>query len=593
MANIFNFPLKKGAVEDTAFAPDTSELVQFDAPEPDTSASAQTPSSQSQHSSKDWSNQDLASIYRVKRLLNAAGVPNHVERSLSDEGDPWCVFCTEAGEVFIHLCRINGLYVLDSPNLSEPIRGVDFNDLIARFSEDAMRDTEKAAKARCRLIKLERGGKVFLHPAALLAALIWSIYLNSGDIVLFMPDEEGEDGFGSDAAIALVQSSANELDTDDAAAEAHFIQSVATPHELVSAELPETSGDAFATRPMHFYKDLAAKGGIALIPSAMAVGLSSIAIAYGFMSESYFGDEPAGQAEIDLGIAVDLDLQLAAPAPEDHNPTAPQAFDLAAVLDAVFDHVIPGHPEQDELPVLTESAAKIDVASLLGVTLIAPKAESSVSDFGDVLPYSDLPKKPGRVELILPEASVTPESSPNGIITSKPSVESPDTQIARLLPLAPEYFSISVLKDTFLDRLTEFSLGNTQFKASFDIASLADTTSQIFDPTLSLEEPMDLLNPDPHDQLLSSTQDVLTSFFQRPENPNLIDGNAISFIFYLMNKDEDVQIIAHDDEIVLIDFAAFEATRGDLLTMSWDLEHGGTVQTIGLKADFMAFDLIA
>ena len=587
MANIFNFPSKKRQPPGKAFEPDASELVQFDAPGRDTTSPAEASVLPVQHSGKDWSNQDLASIYRVKRLLDAAGVPNYVERSLSDEGDPWCIFCTETGDVFIHLCRIDGYYVLDSPNLQEAIRGVDFNGLIARFSEGALRSTEKDIKARKRLINLERGSKLYLHPSVLLAALIWSIYLESEDIVLFMPDEEDE--FKNEVAIALVDAAA---DTEGAAADVHFIQAVATQHQLLSTKMPETGDDVSSARSTQFHKDIAVKG-MALVPSAVAVGLSSIAISYGFLSERYFDDEPRIKSDADLSMPEELDAQVAASIPEAHPPRAQQSFDFIAILDKVFDHTMPEYLITDR-PSLLENSAKIDTSYILDIVLASPKTGTSVSGFGDKQASSDTTIEKSIGELILPQLSLNDGKISEKTDISKSPAETSEPLIAMLFPVQPGPLSIAALRDTFSERLTEFTLGDIQIKATFDIVSFVEDTSPIFSASFSLEtDDINITEPDLTDQLLGDAEDALVGFFQRPDSPNLIDGNAISFIFHLMGKERDVQIIAHDDEIVLIDFAAFSAQKSDLLSMSWDLEHGGTVQTIGLKVDFMAFDLIA
>lgn len=42
---------------------------------------------------RDWTNQELANLFRVKHLLDAAGVICEIDRGLTDEGEPWFVFC--------------------------------------------------------------------------------------------------------------------------------------------------------------------------------------------------------------------------------------------------------------------------------------------------------------------------------------------------------------------------------------------------------------------------------------------------------------------------------------------------------------------
>lgn len=109
MSNIFDFPQGQSDKKSTEFLCETVELVQFD----DLSRNAPSQEAEPAVERLDWSNQELASIYHVRSLLTAAGMSTVVDRGVTDEGDPWCVFCRADGEVFIHLCRIDGSYLLD------------------------------------------------------------------------------------------------------------------------------------------------------------------------------------------------------------------------------------------------------------------------------------------------------------------------------------------------------------------------------------------------------------------------------------------------------------------------------------------------
>lgn len=599
MTNIFNFPPKKGETAEGDFLHDANELLQFDAAgrdvnlfKPDAAGAEST--QQTPPLSKDWSNQELASIYRVKRLLDAAGVPNHIERSLSDEGDPWCVFCGAASEVFIHLCRIDGLYVLDSPNLAQPIYGRDFNDLIEKFSDGALRDSDKASKVRSRLIKLERGGKVFLHPAALLAALIWSIYLNSEDLVLFVPD--GEDALSEDDAVDLVAGAVTPSDADDAALEAEFIDATALPDEVVSSQtLAQVNGlSGFEKAGTPFYKDLFGKAGLALAPSGMAIGLSTIAIAYGFISESYFEDDAEDLVALGLTkdgtIAAKLDDAESA---ENQTP-ATRSYDLVAALDAVFDQA--GDTAQDEETVLLEGSAQIDISGLLDMTLTPPTVGSSGPDF--VQPGTD-GANAGPNNLVNPEQPLALEADPAVIITTSDAPDGADDVILADVvgPIAQDFFSIADLRDSLSSRLTEFFVGETRFEASFDIAELSVESSHIVGVNLADDDDTFVVTSSVSAAATVPIEEqvdyVPIEVFYAESDADVIDRKAYSFVNYLMSKNSDVQVIARDNEIVLIDFAAFGTSNDQAYSMSWNLEHGGTVQTIGLRSEFMEFDLIA
>jgi hypothetical protein len=123
--------------------------------------------------SGDWSSQEIAEFYRVEAALVQAGVSVFGERGLSDEGDPWFVFCRATdGEVIVHFARINGNYLVVADSLARPIRGPDFRKVLADFV--AINPT---------LIPVSgfRTAKLTLHPASLLAAIVaTALYHMSG-----------------------------------------------------------------------------------------------------------------------------------------------------------------------------------------------------------------------------------------------------------------------------------------------------------------------------------------------------------------------------------------------------------------------------
>ncbi|QDG74947.1 hypothetical protein [Labrenzia sp. PHM005] len=132
----------------------------------------------------DWTNQELADLYRVESLLIQAGIKMSTGRGVTDENDPWFVFCREDGDVFVHLARADGRYLLDSPGLSGLLEGPDFTTLIDRFVEQlaALRQPEDTGNVVSFRPKMLKDNTVYLHPSVLLAALIWTLYLASDDI---------------------------------------------------------------------------------------------------------------------------------------------------------------------------------------------------------------------------------------------------------------------------------------------------------------------------------------------------------------------------------------------------------------------------
>jgi len=121
----------------------------------------------------DWSQRELAEFYRVEGALVNSGVAIATDRGLTDEGDPWFVFCREDnGEVIVHFARIDGEYVIVS-NLTEgAVRGKNFSALVGELLESHPHVLPKANSRR---------QTVYLHPATLLAALIVTGYIKSAE----------------------------------------------------------------------------------------------------------------------------------------------------------------------------------------------------------------------------------------------------------------------------------------------------------------------------------------------------------------------------------------------------------------------------
>ena len=111
-----------------------------------------------------WSQQELAEFYRVEAALLRAGFSIASEHGLSDEGEPWFVFCRPDGDALIHFAKIDGSYLIASEALDRPVRGADFRTLI-----------DQIARLHPHLLPIPAAGTgttLVVHPAALLAALV-------------------------------------------------------------------------------------------------------------------------------------------------------------------------------------------------------------------------------------------------------------------------------------------------------------------------------------------------------------------------------------------------------------------------------------
>jgi len=67
-------------------------------------------------------------------MLAAGGRAIESEHGLTDEGDPWYVFCdAESGEVIVHFARIGENYVCCVPFHEGALRGVMLPELVDQF----------------------------------------------------------------------------------------------------------------------------------------------------------------------------------------------------------------------------------------------------------------------------------------------------------------------------------------------------------------------------------------------------------------------------------------------------------------------------
>jgi hypothetical protein len=123
-------------------------------------------------SRRDWSQQELAEFYRVERALVQAGLTVVTDRGLSDEGDPWFVFCrAEDGEVVVHFACIDGRYVIGGPAYDRIVSGPDIRSIT----------TELVSQHPLMQRRVLREDNIILHPSALLIAIVATALLKSAE----------------------------------------------------------------------------------------------------------------------------------------------------------------------------------------------------------------------------------------------------------------------------------------------------------------------------------------------------------------------------------------------------------------------------
>jgi hypothetical protein len=150
----------------------------------------------------DWSPRELAEFYRVESALIQAGLRIDTERGLSDEGDPWFAFCRQdTGEVIVHMARIDGDYILAGPTYEGISCGRDIEslvcDLISRHPLVQMGGSNH-----------RQGSNIFLHPAALLVAVVATAFFKGTDARALTADNSDDNKHGDGRAGAMASKSA-------------------------------------------------------------------------------------------------------------------------------------------------------------------------------------------------------------------------------------------------------------------------------------------------------------------------------------------------------------------------------------------------
>jgi hypothetical protein len=89
---------------------------------------------------RDWSRQELALLHDAANLLRETV---ETYRGVTDEGDPWFVFCdADSGDVLAHFARISG-HIVCAPVLKEGLTGRVLADFWLRVSLELQKSQKK------------------------------------------------------------------------------------------------------------------------------------------------------------------------------------------------------------------------------------------------------------------------------------------------------------------------------------------------------------------------------------------------------------------------------------------------------------------
>ena len=81
-----------------------------------------------------WSAEELDLLLGAAKFLRSAGTDLVTDHGVTDEGEPWFVFCDpENGDVLVHFARISGKYLACVPFLDHALTGNVLHGLLDRF----------------------------------------------------------------------------------------------------------------------------------------------------------------------------------------------------------------------------------------------------------------------------------------------------------------------------------------------------------------------------------------------------------------------------------------------------------------------------
>ena len=559
MAKILDFRSKGGSCSPSDFLTDGNETLSFDTRQGGMfRLGGLSRTSPFPDPKKDWSNQELADLYRVHRLLSGANVPVETDRGITDEGDPWFVFCHASGEVFIHLCRIDGIYLLDSPNVLRPLRGADFRALIADFSNQSLPAQSAADETAQRVIRLERGGKIRLHPSAMLAALIWTLFLASEDLVLMAPaaqaagtDDASDDGLLNFDGLFTVS-------TTDPLIEAAAFEADQAQHVLQTRDAGPDLMPLHADMPMHMREMGTSQQGLTAHQNGFTIGLSSIAIAMGFMSEVLLLDDQRKVLDSlnKLGFleyGQDADAGTAAGIVDDADGT-----DLMVMLQKFLgiDLAFETDVAEADTPEAKQSPLQQELKHLDGDALktsdMLPASKSAA--------LAELKNKNVDIDVPAAASGKAIKSSDDAVLAK--AAEAPVSEGANDSKILNIFEVVRVFQESDLE---EIRLGQSTVKISFELSGSNDFA---------------FLDQGGAGQDIS-TGITLSQFEEISQR--LMD--------FFKTKGNDMSFIEQENRFIAVDRDALR--DGDVDYVEWQTDDGKIISLIGHQSDFMHFDMIA
>lgn len=477
-----------------------------------------------------WSNQELADLYRTHRLLGLAGISTEVDRGLTDEGDPWFVFMDSQNEVFIHFSRIDGIYMVASQVQKSPVWGRSLADLVTEFSKSVLPATE-AGSNQSNVVSIARRSSnvVMIHPGAALAALVWSIYLMTDELI---------------AAPSTVTSSMEDLpqvDISDKLADIDVLPALAKKAMItffdpsLSKQTIDNGSGREAGLSGHFAN---LHSGMSM--KAISVGLSFAAIAAGLPLIDTMAEDATTQANDKPMSATQLYALMT-----DAKEASAIVSSLADILEDVTAEI-----HQDKSLVASSSGAITESrAEASGIThVVTPISQVEEPRLSSSGPNSNVGLThhvKAEILDIVPSQTLTSSVAVTALVSKDLLIRFDD--------------ALDVLKLTSLDTLTEQEWTN--------LMEVKGLSPEIILP----------------DSIVDNS-----SYTRFDKNAEMY----IDYLIKSYGED-NIKIVEMLNEIIIIhtDSLDYGSEYNTIYAKSWSLEDGGFISIVGLKTDMEIFDM--
>ena len=477
----------------------------------------------------DWSQQELAELYRVEDTLLQAGISVETERGLTEEGDPWIVFCRrETAEVIIHFARCDGLYIAVGAFFEGVLRGNSFSAIVRQFLDN-----------QPLLLPRRRGNndtKLFLHPTVMLMAFVTTAFLISqeADPAFTGGSANKEDPFKGDSLLMRVAQAVRTSLNDAKSTVTDFTGTASNlaPAALLSALLLVEDNQASKPTDAENQDEYPAlEVANAPLPDQQASSDTERQVSLSAQNENHSFSEKIEPATAPNHFGEEM---------EQAASNSPKSIVIAEFTGLDESATIPLLPSFEEASVYTAqnttySAVESEISDLDIANLAVVSADSAFT-------------LDGNYEIIVANVVNYTENAQNSY----------DFTAFR------ELDEISADLNFYLSRPVEVIYRATDRDASQD--NIIDIA---FDTVVEAKSAVD------------ASQGETDSDGQM----RAYDSAADNFVRQFIASATDLQVLLYGSDLVLVDTDQIDSSQGHLSVYSWDFQDGSTISIIGIVSD--------